>query len=62
MYKELTEHISYRLTVNDVTLSNYIKVGLKDCYTSSQILRGRPYSGTAILFKKSLAQYETPIS
>ena len=30
--------------------------------SSSQILRGLPYGGTAVLFKTSLAQYVTPIN
>ena len=41
--------------------SNYMNTGVSGM-SSSQILRGRPYGGTAILFKKSLAHYVTPIN
>ena len=41
--------------------SNYMYTGVFGM-SSSQILRGRPYGGTAILFKKSLAQYVTRIN
>ena len=41
--------------------SYYMYTGVSGM-SSSQMLRGRPYGGTAILFKKSLAQYVTRIN
>ena len=40
---------------------NYMNTGVSGM-SSSQILRGRPYGGTAILVKKSLAHYVTHIN